>query len=603
MNKPFLQYHERTRSLARRLIILGAPFIGLFLVFGILNSDKILIYGPIVQLTVLGISWVLLQRGFLSFSVLLSVVGIYGIVYFLRVLDTRPLDGTDSGIVALNLVFAILPLFAYGEKNRWQFLLASTTLLIGIALLGPAIDFFSISPPKEIPVPVQILYWVSAIFVLMVGLFRYNALVLRNEEQITSLLIETKENATKLHDSLADLDTANKELVIKRDEALQASRVREQFLANATHELRTPLNAIVGLSRHLNKVELPATTHQYIGYIEENAELLRSLVDDLLDLSKIKHGGVSLKNESLDLTAIIKSIEGTLQPPLQNKPVRLTSVHPAADIPALRGDAARIKQILLNLISNALKFTLQGKVTLSLTLLEKTDTVQWVAFEVVDTGIGISNERLPYLFHEFSVAANATKDEYGGTGLGLSITKKLVDALGGSVGVTSAVGVGTTITVQLPLELSPAIDQQPDSAATVSIAITGPTPMILVAEDAYFNQIVIQLALTELGLPHVTANNGAEAIEKLLETHFDLVLLDLRMPVMDGMATAEHIRGVMPEPIRSIPIVALTAQVFEEEVARCMAVGMNGFLPKPFTQQMLAATLCQHLPALQLVVG
>jgi signal transduction histidine kinase/ligand-binding sensor domain-containing protein/CheY-like chemotaxis protein len=382
-----------------------------------------------------------------------------------------------------------------------------------------------------------------------------------------------------------------------KERAEHSEQVKQQFLANMSHEIRTPVNAIVGMSNALRR-QTPAdgSLHRtYLEAIATSSESLLGIVNEILDLSKIEAGKLALEKVPLDPRHHISNVLELMRYRAEEKGLALgASVAP--DVPALvLGDPTRLDQLLMNLTGNAIKFTEQGSIHVELAVQEQLSDVVMLRCTITDTGIGIAPHRLASVFEEFTQAENDHSRRYGGTGLGLTICKRLVEMQGGTMGVTSELGRGSSFTFAIPFAIPQQSDMaQPPVAADPSPRLKG--LRILLAEDNKLNVLVAKVELENIvdDLHLDVVVNGKEAMEMLCMNSYDLVLMDVQMPVMDGYETTRAIRGMQGELSR-IPILAMTANVMQAEVQQCLASGMNGFIAKPLQHEQLEAEIRKHL--------
>ncbi len=382
-----------------------------------------------------------------------------------------------------------------------------------------------------------------------------------------------------------------------RNAAVQANQAKSTFLANMSHEIRTPMNGIIGFTDILLEISPRKEQQLYLGMLRDAGELLLTIIDDILDFSKVEAGKLTLERVPVNLPSTIQGAVELVRLQASAKGLDV-GVDIDAELPNwLTGDPTRLRQILLNLLSNAVKFTDRGKVSLTARRHVEGET-PYIAFDVVDTGIGIPADRQDLLFQDFSQVHRLAERRPGGTGLGLAICKKLVAAMGGAIGVVSRAGEGSRFWFKIPLEAQEA--PATDTLAGVDHAVTGGV-RILVAEDVQVSQIIIERLLTMAGHQVTVVGDGAEALAALQTRDYDLVLMDVEMPRMDGLATTRAVRQ-LAEPVGSIPIVGLTANAMAHDIELCREAGMNAHLRKPIDRRTLLATIatwCRTDPALR----
>jgi PAS domain S-box-containing protein len=393
---------------------------------------------------------------------------------------------------------------------------------------------------------------------------------------------------------ITEKKNAELEIIEAREMAEASNRAKSVFLANMSHEIRTPLNAIIGLAHLLRDSGLYLEQKEKLDKINASAEHLRVIIDDILDLSKIEAGEFRIEQTNFNIEDVFTSVHSLLKPQAAAK--GLTMEVEIDDVPSwLRGDPTRLRQALLNYLSNAVKFTHQGTITLRALVEEDYGDEVLVRFEVQDTGIGIEQEKLAGLFQPFEQADDSTTRKYGGTGLGLTITKRLAQMMGGRVGADSEIGRGSTFWFTARLargtdKVRPAASQQ-DPGKQYHDRYEG--ARILLVEDNMINCEVAMTLLNSKGMIVDVAENGKEAVDMVKSTVYDLVLMDLQMPVMDGIEATRVIRTMTAA--RDLPILAMTANVFVEDRQQCVEAGMNDFVAKPVEPKRLFETIGKWL--------
>ncbi|MBI3682430.1 MAG: response regulator [Acidobacteria bacterium] len=370
-----------------------------------------------------------------------------------------------------------------------------------------------------------------------------------------------------------------RELEQARRRAEDASRLKSEFLANMSHEIRTPMNGILGMTQLLKTTLLSAEQTDYLESAHSSADVLLALLDDILDFSKIEAGRLELNPEPFSLRECVRSAVQTLHLKVVERGLDLR-VEIAQDVPdVVHGDNVRLRQVLLNLIGNAIKFTERGSVSVQVDPLEGTLSTAALRFSIADTGIGISPEKQSIIFESFRQADGSTSRTHGGTGLGLAISKRLVEMMGGTIGVESTPGVGSRFWFTVILE--PAFEANQQVSRIADVPLPEQPLRILLAEDNLVNQkLAVRLLEKQGHFVHVVAN-GRQALDCLEQDSFDLVLMDVQMPEMDGLTATRLLRQKENGVRRRIPVIALTANAMKGDREKCLAAGMDGYLSKP----------------------
>jgi PAS domain S-box-containing protein len=364
--------------------------------------------------------------------------------------------------------------------------------------------------------------------------------------------------------------------------AEDAVKSKQQFLSNMSHEIRTPMNAIIGFTKVVLKTDLTEKQKEYLTAIKLSGDALIVLINDILDLAKVDAGKMTFEQVPFKMALSISAMLHLFEPKIHEKNLELIKEYDNNIPEVLVGDPVRLHQIILNLVSNAVKFTDHGKITVSVRQVSEDDEKSTIEFAVSDSGIGISEEKISKIFENFQQASSGTSRLYGGTGLGLSIVKQLVEPQGGTITVKSKVNEGSVFSFCLSFLKTKA--EAISEMEILELDKDIKNIKVLVVEDIALNQLLMKTLLDDFGFERDIASNGKIAIEKLQANSYDIILMDLQMPVMNGFEATDYIRNTMKS---KIPIIALTADVTTVDIVKCKAVGMNDYIAKPVDERLL----------------
>ncbi|MFV8393404.1 response regulator [Flavobacterium sp. LB2P6] len=401
---------------------------------------------------------------------------------------------------------------------------------------------------------------------------------------------EQKRIANELNEAKIFAELATEIAEEAKINAENAVKAKQQFLSNMSHEIRTPMNAIIGFTKVVLRTDITDNQKEYLNAIKISGDALIVLINDILDLAKVDAGKMTFEKTPFIMKSSISAMLHLFDTKIQEKNLKLVKKYDNKIPDVLEGDPIRLHQIILNLVSNAVKFTAKGQITVSVDLLHENDYQVILEFAITDTGIGISEEIIGTIFENFQQATSETSRLYGGTGLGLAIVKQLIEPQGGSIRVKSTINKGSTFSFTLPF-------QKTDAGAELEnelIALNSEMKNIkvLVVEDIALNQLLMKTLLDDFGFDRDIAENGKIAIKKLKEKEYDIILMDLQMPEMNGFEATEYIRNTMNS---KIPIIALTADVTTVDLAKCKAVGMNDYIAKPVDERLLYSKIVNLL--------
>lgn len=364
--------------------------------------------------------------------------------------------------------------------------------------------------------------------------------------------------------------------------AENAVKSKQQFLSNMSHEIRTPMNAIIGFTKVVLKTELSVKQKEYLLAIKLSGDALIVLINDILDLAKVNAGKMTFEQIPFKPYSSVAAMLQLFEPKTDEKNLVLIKHYDSRIPEVLLGDPVRLHQIILNLVSNAVKFTDTGSITVSVKLLNECENTVKIEFSVTDTGVGIESGKILNIFENFQQASSITTRMYGGTGLGLAIVKQLVESQGGTVSVTSEIDKGSTFSFILEFEKTNTEIESDKKIDTLTTDLKN--IRVLVVEDVPLNQLLMRTLLDDYGFGCDIAVNGKVAIEKMETNVYDIILMDLQMPVMNGFEATDYIRNTLKS---KIPIIALTADVTTVDLAKCMSVGMNDYISKPVDERIL----------------
>ncbi|MBP6334981.1 MAG: tetratricopeptide repeat protein [Bacteroidia bacterium] len=412
------------------------------------------------------------------------------------------------------------------------------------------------------------------------------------DKQVTSDEINLKTKALHIKYDLEELQK-------QKDIAELSDKLKEQFLANVSHEIRTPMNGVLGMAHLLSKTHPTQEQLEYIDAIKISANNLMVIINDILDFSKINAGKIEFSENEFDLRELVKGILQILRIKAEEKRIQLGCTFDYHIKDNLCGDPIRLNQILTNLMANAVKFTEKGKINLDIKLLEVNESICKIRFKVVDTGIGIPENKLQTIFDSFEQAEN-NKRRYEGTGLGLTIVKQLVELQGGNIHVKSRVNEGSEFIVEMTFRIGKhSIKSTEAPSHEIPAKLDFSHVRVLIVEDNKVNQLLVKNMLKNFGFSNYdSAENGRTALEKLREENYDLILMDIQMPEMDGYEITREIRSKLHKEVRNIPIIAITADASEKEKVKAKEAGMNDYVVKPYTAEELYASVIKFIPDL-----
>jgi signal transduction histidine kinase/ActR/RegA family two-component response regulator len=392
---------------------------------------------------------------------------------------------------------------------------------------------------------------------------------------------------------ITDIKNKEFELIKAKNESEKANRAKSDFLSNMSHELRTPINAVIGVSNLLLQESPKPEQINNLNILKFSSQNLLILINDILDFSKIEAGKIEFEETSFSLKNLVDNIKSVFSNITSEKNI-LIDLHFDKSIPEyIIGDSARLAQIINNLMSNAVKFTQKGSIKINISLKEKKDNLFFINFSIEDTGIGIPENKINYIFENFTQASSETNRKFGGTGLGLAITKKLIELQNGEIFVESKLHEGSKFSFILGFKESINISKNINTNIFETKSLKG--LKILLVDDNKINTIIAIQFLKKWDIDVDTAINGVLAVDKIINNHYDVVLMDLQMPEMDGYEATKKIREINEDYFKNLPIIALTASATIEIREKCKKVGINDFITKPFNPDELHKKLSEYI--------
>lgn len=499
----------------------------------------------------------------------------------------------------------------------WAFASIAFIVWVGGGLLSPALQFVTVLVLAAVLLAGRWsgVVWASVSIAYVFLLYGYEAAggtlpILVDTEHIkfmwlpttTGILVVTLVMATLYahyeRTAVEALERTNQDLEKARDQAEAGLRSQTSFLANVSHEIRTPMNAVVGLTGLLLREETTSRQRDYLKTIRASGEHLLTLINDVLDFSKIEAGPIELETHPFDLHACIQECADLLALSAENKKLAVAVVYAADSQRYVIGDAGRVRQVVVNLLANAIKFTDEGEVIVEVRSRALSDDDIEIELAVIDTGIGISDEQAQGLFKPFAQADSSTTRRYGGTGLGLVISRRICEAMGGTLRLESKPGVGSTFTAVLKMKEAeaPSVEQPLSSSHETAFVPQSATSLrVLVVEDNRINQVVAVMMLEKLGCRADVACDGREALDALERQQYDVVFMDVHMPNMDGLTASRRIHEQWSGESRP-RIIAMTANALAEDRVACMDAGMDDYLMKPVSFDALIEHLAECTP-------
>ena len=409
----------------------------------------------------------------------------------------------------------------------------------------------------------------------------FNAINLKHKEGIKGLILDCRDISQLKEDA---------------EELLSAKLAKEQFLANMSHEIRTPINGIAGMVNLLSDTHTTQEQQKYLTAIKNSTDNLKVIINDILDLSALESGKLKFEKIGFRISDIVPQVIEMFLPQANEKGIDLNYEFAPGSEVVLLGDSVRLSQILINLINNAIKFTYKGRISVNAKISKKINKIAYIQIDVKDTGIGIPDEKLEFIFDTFTQADPSVTRKFGGTGLGLSIVKQLIDLQNGSIFVKSEENIGSTFSFTIPYEVGTETDLIVDDQSENNLKRVNKLPgmKVLLVEDNDINRMYAANIIKNWQCKVTEAENGLICLEKHKKHDYDIILMDIQMPVMDGFETTISIRKSFESPKSEIPIIALTANAIKGDNEKCLKIGMNDYISKPFLPEELFRILTKY---------